>query len=251
MRLSARCFAVPGLAYVPPWSVNSGFVTGEETTMVIDTGATALSAAAIYGYASSVRPHNRIAVLNTEPHFDHIGGNSFFRERGAEIYGHALIRRTAMEFEAELDDFNSAIANEARRAWREEKVFYNGTSLANPDHLIQADTNLDLGNCPAKILLTPGHTPSNASLWISEDRVLYCGDCLVNLYVANLDCGGVCEWQQWLESLQRIEHLDPAIVVPGHGPVATGGEVTRLIATVREELHRAIGSGFTRTSRRS
>ena len=98
MRISGRCFAVTGLAYVPPWSVNSGFVAGDGTTLVIDTGATALSAAAIHGYASAVKPGNRIAVFNTEKHFDHIGGNGFFRERGAEIHGHELISRTEEEF---------------------------------------------------------------------------------------------------------------------------------------------------------
>jgi hypothetical protein len=54
MRLSDRCFAVTGLAYVPPWSVNSGFVAGEQITLVIDTGANALAAATIM---ATPRPH--------------------------------------------------------------------------------------------------------------------------------------------------------------------------------------------------
>ena len=44
MRLSNRCFAVTGLCYLPPWSVNAGFVTGDETTLIIDTGANAAAA---------------------------------------------------------------------------------------------------------------------------------------------------------------------------------------------------------------
>ena len=38
MKISARCYAVTGLAYSPPWSVNAGFITGEEVTLIVDTG---------------------------------------------------------------------------------------------------------------------------------------------------------------------------------------------------------------------
>ena len=40
LRLSSRCYAVTGLGYSLPWCVNSGFIVGEESTLVVDTGAT-------------------------------------------------------------------------------------------------------------------------------------------------------------------------------------------------------------------
>ena len=248
MRVSARCFAITGLAYVPPWSVNSGFVVGGETTLVIDTGASALSAATIHGYASAVRPGNRIAVLNTEKHFDHVGGNGYFREQGAEIHGHAAIARTLEELEQERAEFNAAISNSARRAWHEEAAFYHGTTLANPNLPIAGDTTLDLGGCAVEILLTPGHTPTNVSAWLPEDSVLYCGDCLTSRYIPNLDCGSAAEWRQWLKSLDRVERLGARAIVPGHGPVARGDEVPRMIDAVRRELEAGIAAGFSRTS---
>jgi len=247
MRISGRCFAVTGLAYVPPWSVNSGFVAGDGTTLVIDTGATALSAAAIHGYASAVKPGNRIAVFNTEKHFDHIGGNGFFRERAAEIHGHPFIVRTDEEFAQELGDFNAAIPNRWRRELREENAFYAGTTLANPDRPVRGGDTLELGRCVVEVVSTPGHTPTNLSAWVPEDQVLFCGDCLVNRYVANLDSGGMKDWMEWLNSLERIEKLKPKAIVPGHGPVALEDEVSRLIETVRGEIQRALATGVTRT----
>ena len=47
------------------------------------------------------RPSNRLKVLDTERHFDHVGGNGYFRERGVDVYGHASIQRTDDEFRAE------------------------------------------------------------------------------------------------------------------------------------------------------
>jgi glyoxylase-like metal-dependent hydrolase (beta-lactamase superfamily II) len=248
MQVSPRCFAITGLAYVPPWSVNSGFIAGEHTTLVVDTGANALAAATIHGYAEAARPPNRIAVLNTEKHFDHIGGNGYFRDRGAEIHGHALIARTSDEFQQERAEFRSAISNAARRVRCEEDVFYHDTDLVNPDRRIDQDTTIELGDCTVRILLTPGHTPTNISVWVPDDRVLFCGDCLTNRYLPNLDCGATPEWWLWLKSLERIERLNPRAIVPGHGPVAMHDDVPRMIEAVRRELELAIATGRTPTS---
>jgi cyclase len=109
---------------------------------------------------------------------------------------------------------------------------------------------LDLGACAIQILLTPGHTPSNISVYVPSDGVLYCGDCLVNGYLPNLDAGSAAGWEIWLGSLDRVAGLAPRIVVPGHGPVAKGGEVPRLIARVREVLERAIETGQSPTANR-
>src|SRR5579863_743732 len=94
MRLADRCFALTGLGYLPPWTVNAGFITVAETTLIIDPGANSAAASTIHGYASTARPSNRLLVLDTERHFDHIGGNGFFRDLGLDIYGHASIQRS-------------------------------------------------------------------------------------------------------------------------------------------------------------
>jgi len=248
MLLSNRCFAVTGLGYLPPWTVNAGFITGDETTLIVDTGANAAAASTIHGYASIARPANRLLVLDTERHFDHIGGNAYFRERGVDIYGHSNIQRTDQEFRLEMQEFNSEISNPARRARHESEVFYHQTRLVNPNRPISEDTNMDLGNCPIEILLTPGHTPSNISVYVPSDGILYCGDCLVSGYLPNLDAGSIDDWRIWLKSLDRIADLTPSIVVPGHGPLAKGDEVPRLIEGVREVLRNAIEAGRSPTS---
>jgi len=248
MRLSDRCFAVTGLAYVPPWSVNAGFIVGSETTLIVDTGANALAAATIHGYACAARPGNRLAVINTEKHFDHIGGNSFFRELGIDIYGHIGIQRTEDEIRSEISDFNDQIASHARRSQREAEVFYSGTKLANPNRPISQDATLNLGDSEIQIFMTPGHTPTNLSVYVPSDGVLFCGDCLTSGYLPNLDCGTSNDWQVWLRSLDRTASLNPKFIVPGHGCVARGGEAMHLIQTVRDRITRSLETGALPTS---
>ena len=227
MQLSERCYAVTGLAYTLPWMVNAGFVVGDEETLIIDTGANALSAATIHGYATAVRPDNRLRVVNTEKHFDHIGGNGFFQELDTPIHGHIGIARTPAEFAQERSGFHPS--------------FHYATPLANPGFAISEDTHFELGSCRVEVLLTPGHTPTNISLYVPDDGVLYCGDCLVNLYAPNLDvAAGLPDWRVWLESLDRMEALGPQVIVCGHGPIAHGEDVVRVIANVRGELEQRI-----------
>ena len=52
----------------------------KHTTLIVDAAANALAAATIHGYATIARPGNRLGVIDTEKHFDHIGGNAYFRE---------------------------------------------------------------------------------------------------------------------------------------------------------------------------
>jgi glyoxylase-like metal-dependent hydrolase (beta-lactamase superfamily II) len=223
-------------------------MTGDITTLVVDTGGNSLGAATIHGYASAARPGNKLQVINTEKHFDHIGGNSFFRERDIDIWGHAAIQRTEEEFSAEIAEFNDGIPNPIRRGRQEARVFYGGTSLALPNRTIEADTHLELGNCGIQILLTPGHTDTNISVWAPTEGVLYTGDCLINGYLANLDAGTSADWRTWLKSLDRLAALRPSVVMAGHGPVAIGRDVERVFDEVRNTLQQAIKRGHSPTS---
>jgi glyoxylase-like metal-dependent hydrolase (beta-lactamase superfamily II) len=175
-------------------------------------------------------------------------GNGYFRQRGIDVYGHASIRRSEDEFRAERADFREAISNPARRARGVEAAFYCGTGLANPNVPITADMALDLGDCIAEILLTPGHTATNVSVFVPSDGVLFCGDCLANEYLPNLDCGSKLDWQQWLVSLERIDKLKPGVILPGHGPPAAGEDAGRLIERVRHEVQRSIAAGRSPTA---
>ncbi len=147
MRISERCYAVTGLAYALPWVVNAGFIVGDEETLIVDTGANALAAGTIHGYASAVRPDNRLRVVNTEKHFDHIGGNGFFAELEIPIHGHPGIARTAAEFAAERAEFHSA--------------FHFATGLVNPGQPLP--THFELGHCRIEALkpqaVVCGHGP--------------------------------------------------------------------------------------------
>jgi glyoxylase-like metal-dependent hydrolase (beta-lactamase superfamily II) len=243
MKISQHCYAITGLAFLPPWTVNAGFVTGGAATLVVDTGANMQAARTIYGYARCSRPTNRLLVINTERHLDHLGGNSLFHEQGIDIYGHQAIARTASELVGAIAELNQCIPGQVRREQEEGQIFYASTRIVNPSRPVDKEMYLDLGSFSVQILLTPGHTTTNLSIFVPTDGVLYCGDCLVSGYLPNLEEGGPCEWQTWLNSLERIEALSPEIVVPGHGEVLQKQGITLELQRVREVLEKALATG--------
>lgn len=249
MKISEHCYLVAGLGVEPPWAVNSGFVVGDHTTLIIDTGSNYLSAQTIHGYAQCVAPANELIVVNTEPHFDHIGGNCYFQENGIRIYAHPLARRTDEEFCRNKQEFNDTIPNGTRRNNNEAEVFFYNTRLANPTNSITAGEQFDLGGAVVSVHETPGHTPANISLFVAEDRVLFCGDAIVTGYMPNLEAGNVLFWQTWLQSLTAIVDLSPEIIITGHGYSIRGaGNIRTEVDRIRNILETAISRGIAPTS---
>jgi Zn-dependent hydrolases, including glyoxylases len=244
MKISNNCYAVLGLGYIPPWSVNAGFITGAVHTLIVDTGPAYFTAQTILGYAAAIKPSNKIAAINTEKHLDHIGGNSFLRDKEIDIYGHFKINRNANDLEPDLVYYNQCIIDAERKAAREENIFFADTKIVNPNVKITGNTELDLGDgIKAQIILTPGHTETNLSVYEPETNVLYCGDCIVNRYLPNLADGNETAWNNWLASLDIIEQLNPDFVVPGHGDVLNPYSLKNEINRMRTILSSAIKRG--------
>jgi glyoxylase-like metal-dependent hydrolase (beta-lactamase superfamily II) len=84
------------------------------------------------------------------------------------------------------------------------------------------------------MIATPGHSPSHVCLWDASERLLISGDHLLPTITPHIDYRrGEDEdpLGQFLDSLDRIEELDPALVLPGHGrPFTDGAARARVVA---------------------
>jgi glyoxylase-like metal-dependent hydrolase (beta-lactamase superfamily II) len=248
MRLSPSCYMLAGFGFTPPWSVNAGFIAGAQSTLVVDTGPSAMAAQTILGYARATRLKNNIRAVNTEQHMDHILGNCVFFDEGIEIIGHASMVRTEADFQATVAEYNAAILDEPRRRASEGIIFFGGTRVQPPTVTFHEETRLDLGGLVASLLPAPGHTPSNLLVWVEAEGVLFTGDTVVTGYIPNLDGGGREDWRRWQESLAVIQSLHPAIIVPGHGAHLTGTAMQPAIAQILSVLETAIQSGKSPTA---
>jgi glyoxylase-like metal-dependent hydrolase (beta-lactamase superfamily II) len=162
---------------------------------------------------------------------------------GIDVYGHVGINRSEEEFIEIREGYNASISDNFRRKQKEGDLIFVKTQFANPSVPFDKEFELDLGNLKPQVLLTPGHTPQNISVHVPSCRALFSGDTIVNGYVPNLSDGDVDAWHRWMDSLNRIEQLDIDVVIPGHGEVMRGSEITREISRTRQVLEEAIKCG--------
>jgi glyoxylase-like metal-dependent hydrolase (beta-lactamase superfamily II) len=93
------------------------------------------------------------------------------------------------------------------------------------------------------IEVAPGHTNSDAYLFLPEDRILFMGD------LGFLRCQPFmvyCEPQAWVAWLEEAEQADIRVFVPGHGPLGTRADLRlqrRYITLLVEQVAQAIRDG--------
>ncbi len=205
----------PGVyAYIQPdgtwWINNTGFVTGPQGVISIDSCATRrCTQAYLDAIASVTRPPVR-AVVNTHHHGDHTFGNCLFP--GAAIIAHELARAEAIAFGPPRD-----------------LPFWDGPewgdlSLDPPFITFTDQIALHAGDLRAQVshVGTAAHTSNDSIVWIPDRSVLFCGDLIFNGGTPFLLMGSVSGAIEVLE--QVILPLGATTIVPGHGPVFESSE---------------------------
>lgn len=212
---------------------NAGFVATPAGTVVIDAlGAPAL-ADELIAEAARLTGQPVRAVIVTHYHADHVYGLQSFRAAGAQILAH----RTGREY---LHSDTALRRLEASRSelapWIDAK-----TELVAATRWIEGDTEFVLGG--ERFLIRhvgPAHTGEDLVVFAERQKVLFSGDLVFRgrvPYVGQADSG------HWIESLERLIALQPAVVVPGHGPLSHEplGDL-RLTRDYLEHLRRTMGA---------
>ena len=76
-----------------------------------------------------------------------------------------------------------------------------------------------MGRLEVHVLHTPGHSPGSISLWLPQEKVVFCGDLLFREGVGRVDFPGG-DQQALLQSIREKLFSLPydTVVYPGHGP---------------------------------
>jgi cyclase len=240
---------------------------GERALLIVDAPMDAEHVAAI---AAEIRHRFDRPVrylVNTHWHGDHTQGNAVLREAfGSDvvILGHRSLladvpARAATALADQVQVFDREIAAAEDRLRRGVKR--DGTELSEserplaaaaienarervernrsarflaPDLAFDGPLRLDLGGLEVELLHLVAHTRGDVAVWGAAPRVLAAGD-----VVDDLPYVGHGYPRRWIAALDRLTALNPAAVVPGHGPVFEG---TVQIALVRAFLDALVGA---------
>ena len=112
-------------------------------------------------------------------------------------------------------------------------------SIGRPSTLLDGGERFTVGDRTWEVVHTPGHSPGHVCLWSAADRLLCSGDHLLKVASPPVTFERGAERDpmgSYLESLERVRRLDPALTLPGHGPPFADG--ARRAASVSRDKRR-------------
>ena len=142
-----------------------------------------------------------VMVVNTHAHYDHIGADRYFHDKGIPIAIHKLDSALFMSGGGAGIMGMKDIPNPA------------------PDKFLEEGDTVEFGKEKLAVIFTPGHTPGHISLYSESDAKLFCGDTLFCRSIGRTDLPGG-DYDTLMNSLiDKIQKLPPETkVFPGHGP---------------------------------
>jgi glyoxylase-like metal-dependent hydrolase (beta-lactamase superfamily II) len=217
---------------------NVGFIVGDKALLVVETGLGPRNGAAVYAVAQRLAAGKPIYLVTTHVHPEHdLGAQSF----PASV---KLIRSRAQTAEIAANGLTLARAFASRSA--EIAELLKDAQYRAADISFDQDYRLDLGGgVVVQILaLGPNHTDGDTGIWVPGDKVLFSGDVAMRAQPALMSAK--TSIGQWMVSLDRLEALKPAVVVPSHGPVGDVGFIQgyrAYLAEVRDRTQKAKAAG--------
>lgn len=186
---------------------NLGFVIGERSVAVIDTGGSREEGAELL---AAIRARTDLPVshvIDTHVHPDHLLGNVAFRETGAVIVGHVRLAERL----AEAGPFYLASLR------RLIGPAFAGTELVTPTQAVSDTATIDLGGRTLELRAWPtAHTNTDLTVLDTATGTLFTGDLLFVERLPVVD-GSLLGW---LAALDALERLPARRAVPGHGPAS-------------------------------
>jgi len=212
-----------------PLVPNIGYVIGDKAVLVIDTGLGPRNGEAVFAVAQKLAGSRPIYLAVTHVHPEHdLGAQAFSAET-------RLIR--SADQQKDIAEFGLDLAKvfAGRSAINAELL--KGADFRKADTVFDQEYDLDLGGVTARLLaLGPNHTRGDVGIWVEPDRVLFAGDLAMKAQPAF--ASPYSSIRQWFASLERLEALQPAVVVPSHGPLGDASFITGYRNYLKEVLER-------------
>jgi glyoxylase-like metal-dependent hydrolase (beta-lactamase superfamily II) len=240
--------------YVQPdgtwgWSNAGLIVSGGETLLVDTLMSVPLTRQMLDAFGRVPGGDHIDRLVNTHANPDHFFGNGLVAD--AEIIATSEARKEMAGFDPKMlaglaaNYQQMGEAGEFLYETMGRKFDFSGVDeVTLPNRTFERRLTLTVGDKRIELAdLGPAHTQSDTIVWVPDDRAVFTGDLLFNEGHPIMWAGPV---ENWISACQYILDLDPAVVVPGHGPITERTAVANMKAYfeyVRDEARIRFDAG--------
>lgn len=244
---------VPGIHVAVGFGLaNSILIEGDQGTVIVDTMETVEQARTVRTAFEKITKKPVKALIYTHNHTDHVFGAGVWGDTRPEVYAHDT---TAYYIDRLVNKLRPAVGTRSMRMF--------GIYL-DPDGLVNAgigpylgfskdstvallrptrtfDQRLETTIAGVRLILehAPGETNDQIFVFLPDRRVLLCGDnyyrSFPNLYT--IRGTPFRSLSNWVDSLDRMREIRPAVLVPSHGRPVRGEErIYRTLTDYRDAI---------------
>lgn len=201
--------------------VNSAVILGDEAIAVVDTQVNEVLAERLLKSIRTVSGKPIRYAINTHYHWDHTGGNYVFKDVGAQVVSSAQTKAFIEE------------RTPRQKAFLQSRGFELGPDPYMADITVSAPHDLDLGNQRLHLeQLGSAETDDAMTVQVPQENCVLAGDTVMTgsfpIFGQPVMDEGLMGTTTWLDTIARIERLQPDHILPGHGPVAHQAELDLL-----------------------
>lgn len=194
----------------PPTKENKGFVSNVcwvddgKSVVLLDSGPTEQFGSELEEQIVKTTGKKVDAVIVTNYHDDRMLAAGYFQKRGAKIVAHKNIVADMVKNEAKILRMSMILPPQ----------LYKQTAMIKPDILFDNES-FEFGGVKLLKLSAVAETPSDIVVWLPKQKALFAGNIVFEGRLLNYDDDSRADG--WLDALSKIEKINPAIIIPGHG----------------------------------
>jgi cyclase len=250
---------------------NSVVIIGDDGVLVVDSGHFPTLTARMIEQIKHWTDKPVRYLVNTHWHPDHNAGNGLYRGAfpGLQIVSTPTTRlemetllpkkEVSEETIGKIEDVlrkgalpsGSPLAPEQRKFYEKAEIELEAfrPELKKADHVLPGLTFKDeldiyLGKREVKVMfLGRGNTGGDAVIYVPDSKVLMTGDLLV--YPIPYPFGSFIG--EWIETLKKLQAIQAAIIVPGHGPVMHDAKYLDLTVQLLESTKHQVDADVVRS----
>ena len=212
---------------------NLSFIVTTDGVLVFNAGGSYLVAKAMHEEIKKVTDQKvkYVVLENSQGHA--ILGSNYWKEQGAIIIAH-------VEADKEIRHRGEDIYARTLRVQKEKII---GTKVVFPDLTFKEKMPISMGNTQIELMhIGASHSPDDIQLWLPQQKILISGDTAFNERM--LPIFSHTNAAAWIETWDKIESLEPALIIPGHGEPTDLATITKFtkdyLVYMRTEVEKVI-----------